>query len=117
MSGYRRFEADLRAWLEGAGKGQHPLLPYWICDQVIEHLWTIRRRLREAGFEEVWSPWRQPRRPPGEGNRVRQLLARIGPLAGAVRRAFRWRGFLVGTVTFLLLKPGPSGGAAARGAE
>jgi ubiquinone/menaquinone biosynthesis C-methylase UbiE len=72
----------------------------------LELPWTIRRRLREAGFEEIRSPWKQPRRPPTEGSRVRRLLANVGLLVRVVRWGFRWHGFLFGTVTFVLRKPG-----------
>ncbi len=75
-------------------------------DVWLELPWRIRRRLGQAGFEEVRSPWRQLRRPPAEGSRIRRALARIGPLVHLVHWAFRWYGFLFGTVTFLLLKPG-----------
>lgn len=68
--------------------------------------WKIRDRLRWAGFEEIRSPWRQSRRPPGEGAHLRRALARIGPLVRLVHWGFRWRGFLFGTVTFLSMKPG-----------
>jgi ubiquinone/menaquinone biosynthesis C-methylase UbiE len=73
-------------------------------DVWLELPWTIRRRLRQAGFEELRSPWRQSRRPQEEGTRLRRALARIGPLVQLVHWGFRWYGFLFGTVTFLLRK-------------
>jgi len=74
-------------------------------DVWLESPWTIRRRLRRAGFEEIRSPWKQLRRSPAGGAGIRGALARIGPLVRLVHWGFRWHGFLCGTLTFLLRKP------------
>jgi ubiquinone/menaquinone biosynthesis C-methylase UbiE len=80
-------------------------MPGEAWDVWLESPWTIRRRLRDAGFVELRSPWRQPRRPLTEGGRTRRLLARIDLFVRLVRWGFRWRGFLLGTVIFLVMKP------------
>ena len=74
-------------------------------DVWLELPWTVRRRLREAGFQEVRSPWKQPRRPPTEGGPVRRTLAKIRPLVSLVRWGFRWRQLVLSTLMFVLVKP------------
>lgn len=74
-------------------------------DVWLELPWTVRRRLREAGFQEIRSPWKQPRRPLTEGSAVRRALARAWPLVRLVRWGFRWRQLLLSTMIFVLMKP------------
>ena len=75
-------------------------------DVWLESPWSIRRRIRQAGFLELRSPWCQPRRPAtADASRLRLVLARVGPLVRLVRWAFRWQTFLFGTLTFVLTKP------------
>jgi SAM-dependent methyltransferase len=80
-------------------------MPGEAWDVWLESPWVIRRRLRDAGFVELRSPWRQPRRDAHLGGTVRRTAARIGPLVRLVRGLFRWRTFLFGTVTFVVMKP------------
>ncbi len=96
-----------------AWRGRRTRAEPW--DVWLELPWTIRRRLRHAGFDEMRSPWRQPTRPPTERGAARRALARIGPLVRLVRWGFRWWGFLSGTVTFLARKPATPAGFGAVG--
>jgi len=96
-----------------AWRGRRARTEPW--DVWLELPWTIRRRLQHAGFEEIRSPWRQPKRSPTEGSAAQRALARIGPLVRLVRWGFRWWGFLFGTVTFLLTKPDTQAGSGAVG--
>jgi SAM-dependent methyltransferase len=79
-------------------------MPGEAWDVWLESPWAIRRRLRDAGFVELRSPWRQPRRDAHLGGTVRRTAARIGPRVRLVRGLFRWRTFLFGTVTFVVMK-------------
>jgi ubiquinone/menaquinone biosynthesis C-methylase UbiE len=84
-------------------------------DVRLELPWTVRRRLREAGFDEIRSPWRQPRRDSAQGGAARRLLARIRPLVSLVRWGFRWRQLLLSTLMFVLIKPSAESGPKAAG--
>lgn len=60
--------------------------------------------LREGGFHEVRSPWKQPPRPPTQGSTVRYALARTRPLVSLVRWGFRWPQMLWSMLMFVLVK-------------
>jgi len=93
------------AWAERYATLRGRRMPGEPWDVWLELPWTVRRRLREAGFQEIRSPWKHPTRPPTEGGAARRALARIRPLVRLVRWGFRWRQLLWSTLMFVLVKP------------
>jgi ubiquinone/menaquinone biosynthesis C-methylase UbiE len=85
-------------------------------DVWLETPWSIRRKIRRAGFEELRSPWRQPAFLLDDKRILHRIVANFRPLWPLARVVARWKGFLLGTVTFLAMKPGSERTAKRHGA-
>jgi ubiquinone/menaquinone biosynthesis C-methylase UbiE len=74
-------------------------------DVWLETPWAIRQKIKRMGFMELWSPWQQSEYRLDERRAIRRILAGIRPIWPLARLVARWKVFLLGTVTFLLIKP------------
>ncbi len=98
------------SWLPHDWAGRYAVLrgrrgPDETWDVWLEMPWSIRRRLRTAGFQELESPWRPPQRASADRGGLQRRLAGLGALRRMVRAGFRWRQFLCSTLTFVVSKP------------